>query len=67
MEGALARGKRRRKQGKRRPRKRVETAEYTDPEGNVLTLRKALSPESVVKIREAPMEDAGQAASLDDA
>jgi hypothetical protein len=63
----VARGKGRRKQGKRRPRKRVETADYTDPEGNMITLRKALSPESVIKIREAPMGEARDAASLDDA
>jgi hypothetical protein len=58
----VARG--RRKQPKRRPRKRVETERYTDPEGNVLVLRKALSPETVIKIGEPPR---GEAASIDDA
>jgi hypothetical protein len=58
----VARG--RRKQPKRRPRKRVETASYTDREGNVLTLRKALSPATIVKIGEPPR---GEAASIDDA
>lgn len=58
----MARG--RRKQPKRRPRKRVETASYTDAEGNVLTLRKALSPATIAKIGEPPR---GEAASIDDA
>lgn len=58
----MAKGKR--KKGKQRPRKRVETESYTDPEGNVLTLRKALSPATVAKIGE-PL--AGDAASIDDA
>lgn len=47
-----------------RPVKRVETAEYTDPEGNVLVLRKALSPATIAKIGERP---SGDATSLDDA
>ena len=58
----MARGKRK-KQGKR-PVKRVETAAYTDPDGNVLTLRKALSPATIAKIGEPP---SGAAASIDDA
>jgi len=53
-----------RKQRKRRPRKRVETATYSDSEGNAVVLRKALSPETVMKIGEGP---AGAAATSDDA
>lgn len=34
----------------KRPRKKVEVATYTDPEGNVLTLRKALSPATIAMI-----------------
>lgn len=63
----MSRGKGRRRQRKRRPRKRVETATYTDPEGNAITLRKALSPESVIKIGESPTAEASDAASLEDA
>jgi hypothetical protein len=53
-----------RRQGKKRPRKRVETASYTDPQGNVLTLRKALSPATIAKIGEPP---SSAASSIDDA
>ncbi len=40
------------KRPKQRPRKRVATASYTDSEGNVLVLRKALTPATVERIRE---------------
>jgi hypothetical protein len=52
----------RRKQ--RRPREKAATVEYTDPEGNVLSLRESLSRGTIAKIGEAP---ASQAASVDDA
>ncbi len=59
----MAKRKRSRKP-KQRPTKRVETASYADTEGNVLVLRKALSPATIAKIGEPP---AGDAASIDDA
>jgi hypothetical protein len=49
---------------KERPVKRVETAEYAAPEGDVLVLRKALSPATIAKIGERPRSGV---ASLDDA
>jgi hypothetical protein len=50
---------------KRREREKPATVDYTDPEGNVLTLRESLSVGTVAKIRgEAP---ASEAASVDDA
>jgi hypothetical protein len=52
----------RRKQ--RRPRQRTPTLDYTDPEGNTLTLRQSLSAATIAKIGEAPASDA---ASLEDA
>jgi len=42
----------------------VPTVDYTDPEGNVLSLRQSLSAGTIAKIGEAP---AGAASSLDDA
>lgn len=48
----------------RRPRQRAVTVDYTDPEGNVLTLRESLSAGTIAKIGEPP---AGDAASLEDA
>lgn len=48
----------------RRPRQKAPTADYTDREGNVLTLRETLSPGTIAKIGEPP---AGDAASLEDA
>jgi len=48
----------------RRPREKAPTVDYTDPEGNVLTLRQTLSPATIAKLGEAP---AGDATSLDDA
>lgn len=47
----------------RRPREKAPTVEYTDPEGNVLTLRQTLSPGTIAKVGEPP---AGDAVSLDD-
>jgi hypothetical protein len=52
------------RKGKNRPRKRVEVAEYRDGEGNVLRLRKALSPATIAKIGESP---SSAAASEEDA
>jgi hypothetical protein len=48
----------------RRPREKAPTADYTDPEGNVLTLRQTLSAGTIAKLGEPP---AGEAASQDDA
>lgn len=53
----------RRKQ-QRRPRPKPVTHDYTDAEGNVLTLRESLSPGTIAKIGEPPTADA---ASLEDA
>ena len=53
-----------RKRGKRREREPVPTVDYTDPEGNVLTLRTELSEKTIRKIGEPP---ASRAASTDDA
>jgi hypothetical protein len=50
---------------KRRQREKAPTVDYTDPEGNVLTLRQGLSSGTIAKIgAELP---ASQAASIDDA
>jgi hypothetical protein len=48
----------------RRQRPRAPNVDYTDPEGNVLTLRQSLSAGTIAKIGEPP---AGDAASLEDA
>jgi hypothetical protein len=48
----------------RRPREKVLTVDYADPEGNVLTLRQTLSPGTITKVGEPP---AGDAASQEDA
>ena len=48
----------------RRPREKPPTVDYTDPEGNVLTLRQTLSAGTIAKVGEPP---AGEATSLDDA
>jgi hypothetical protein len=48
----------------RRQREKAPTVDYTDPEGNVLTLRQTLSAGTVTKIGEPP---AGAAASQEDA
>jgi hypothetical protein len=39
---------------RRRPRRKAPTEAYTDPEGNVLTLRRELSPATIAKISEGP-------------
>jgi hypothetical protein len=46
---------------RRREREPVETVDYTDPEGNVLTLRQGLSARTVKKIGEPPRRDAASA------
>jgi hypothetical protein len=48
----------------RRPREKVPTVDYTDPEGNVLTLRQTLSAGTIAKVGEGL---ASAAASQDDA
>jgi hypothetical protein len=48
----------------RRQRQKAPTVDYTDPEGNVLTLRQSLSAGTIAKIGEPPASDA---ASLEDA
>lgn len=52
----------RRKQ--RRPKEKAQTVDYTDAEGNVLTLRQSLSRGTIAKIEAGP---ATAAASQDDA
>jgi hypothetical protein len=52
------------KRRKRRPREKAATVEYTDPDGNVLTLRQTLSRGTIAKLGEAPTS---AAASVDDA
>jgi hypothetical protein len=49
---------------KRRARQKAETVDYTDPEGNLLTLRQSLSAGTIAKLGEGP---ASAAASQDDA
>jgi hypothetical protein len=46
---------------KRREREPVETADYTDPEGNVLTLRQSLSDKTIRKINKPHKKDASSA------
>jgi hypothetical protein len=53
-----------RRKPRRRERPSAATVNYTDPEGNVLTLRKSLSAGTIAKIGEAP---AGAATSAEDA
>jgi len=48
----------------RRPREKAVTVDYTDAEGNVLSLRQSLSPATIAKIGEPPASDA---ASREDA
>jgi hypothetical protein len=48
----------------RRPREKAATVDYTDPEGNVLTLRQTLSAGTIAKVGEGL---ASAAASQDDA
>ena len=42
------------KRRKRRPREKPPTVDYTDADGNTLTLRAALSPRTIEKIGEGP-------------
>src|SRR5215212_3253641 len=42
------------RKGKRRLRAKTPTESYTDAEGNVLTLRRSLSPATIAKIGEPP-------------
>jgi hypothetical protein len=55
----MARGKR-----QRRPRQKAETVDYTDAEGNTLTLRQSLSQGTIAKIEAGP---ATAATTRDDA
>jgi hypothetical protein len=52
------------KRSKRRKREPTPTVDYTDAEGNVLTLRQTLTPGTIAKIGEPP---GSAASSLDDA
>ena len=52
------------KRKQRKPRPKAPTVDYTDPEGNVLTLRKSLSAATIAKLGEGPTT---AAASQDDA
>jgi hypothetical protein len=45
----------------RRKRESVETIDYTDPEGNVLTLRQSLSPRTIRKLNKPHRKDAASA------
>jgi hypothetical protein len=45
----------------RRDREPVETVDYTDPEGNVLTLRRSLSEKTIRKINKPHRKDASSA------
>ena len=49
----------------RRPREKAATVDYTDPEGNVLTLRESLSRGTIAQDRRAAAR--ARAASVDDA
>jgi hypothetical protein len=46
---------------KRRRKDPVETVDYTDPEGNLLTLRKSLSRRTIAKLGEPPRPGAASA------
>jgi hypothetical protein len=52
------------KRRKRRERRPTPTVDYTDTEGNVLSLRESLSAGTIAKIGEGP---SGSAATVDDA
>ena len=52
------------RKGKRRPRRKAPTESYTDADGNVLTLRRALSAATIAKIEAGP---AAAATSQEDA
>ena len=49
------------KRRKRREREAVETVDYTDPDGNVLTLRQSLSDKTIRKINKPHRKDAASA------
>ncbi|MQA76112.1 MAG: hypothetical protein GEU88_17555 [Solirubrobacterales bacterium] len=51
------------RRSKRRRREPPATVEYTDPEGDVLTLRESLTPGTIAKLAERP---GGAASSLED-
>ena len=46
---------------RRREREPIETVDYTDPEGNVLTLRQSLSPRTMRRISKPHRRDAASA------
>ena len=46
---------------RRREREPVETVDYTDPEGNVLSLRRSLSERTIRKINKSHRKDAASA------
>jgi hypothetical protein len=46
---------------RKREREPVETIDYTDPEGNVLTLRQSLSEKTIRKINKPHRKDASSA------
>src|SRR6266545_2335335 len=46
---------------RRREREPVETVDYTDPEGNVLSLRRSLSERTIRKINKPHRKDASSA------
>lgn len=52
------------KRKRRKPRRKPPTVDYADAEGNVLTLRRELSPATIRKLGEGP---GSAAASIDDA
>lgn len=52
------------KRKQRRPRQKAPTVEYTDAEGNTLTLRQSLGPATIAKLGEGPTT---AAASQEDA
>jgi hypothetical protein len=45
----------------RRKREPIETVDYADPEGNVLTLRQSLSPRTIRRINKPHRKDAASA------
>jgi hypothetical protein len=49
------------RRGDRQEREAAETVDYTDPEGNVLTLRRSLSSRTIRKINKPPRKDAASA------
>jgi len=48
----------------RRKREPVETVDYTDPEGNVLTLRQSLSSRTIRKLNKPHRKDAASSADV---